>query len=215
VTARCQLVRRELCGAVPRAGAFVALHADGADSRELLSLCAAIDGARAVIAPQAPRARDPFHSSAAPDDARWRDYSGFAWFRRDELGRPEPASFGDALAQLESLVDELAERGAGPLVLVGHGTGATLALGAALAFPEPLAAVVALRGPRPEIAGWSELHSIPAQLPLLELRESYTDLCGAADRIRHFLDARPQGVRDARGRSQEARQDLLQAHSNR
>jgi pimeloyl-ACP methyl ester carboxylesterase len=141
------------------------LHADGADSRELAPLSESL-GELDVVAPQAPRARDPFHSSAAPGEPRWRDYAGFSWFRRDDRGRPEPASFGDSLAQLESLVCELPA----PVFLVGHREGATLALGAALAFPERLAGVIALDGPRPEIPGWSELLAPPADLPIWETR---------------------------------------------
>jgi pimeloyl-ACP methyl ester carboxylesterase len=53
---------------------------------------------------------------------------------------------------------------------VGHREGATLALGAALAFPERLAGVVALDGLRPEIPGWSESLVPPADLPIWETR---------------------------------------------
>jgi len=211
VSARCQLVRCERRGARPERGVLVALHADGGDARALLPLCNAIDLDCDVVAPQGPRAKSPFHSSAAPDDPRWRAYAGFAWFRRDAEGRPEPASFGDALAQLEALVDELHERGRAPIALVGRGDGATLALGAARAFPERLAAVVAV-GALAEIPAFAERHEVPAELPMLPLDSPDTDPCGAADRIRIFLEARREGARDGRGREQEAGQDLLQAH---
>jgi len=214
VSARCQLVRRERAGA-PGAGTLVALHSDGADSRELVALCEAIDARRAVVAPQAPRAKSPFHSSGAPDTPAWRAYAGFAWFRRGEDARPEPASFGDSLAQLEALALELHAGGAAPLALVGRGDGATLALGAARAFPELFEAVVALGRARPELASFGERQPIPADLPLLELEAgetSDTDLCSAADRIREFLEARREGARHGRGREQEAHQDVLQAH---
>jgi pimeloyl-ACP methyl ester carboxylesterase len=147
---RCQLVRREERGR--GGGTVVALHADGADARELWPATLALG--RDAVAPQAPRGRDPFHAGA-----------GHSWFRRDDAGRPEPASFGDSLAQLESLVAEL-ER---PVFLVGHREGATLALGAALAFPERLAGVIALDGPRPEIPGWSDSLAFPPDLPVFEL----------------------------------------------
>ena len=170
MSARCQLVRTELGAAsAERLGTLVALHGDGADSSELVAICSAAAPGFHLIAPQAPRARNPFHSSAPPDDERLRAYVGFSWFRTDDAGRPEPASFGDSLAQLEALVRELAERGGAPLYLLGRGSGATLALGAAQAFPELLAGVVALDGTRPEIPGWSERFPIPAELPLVEL----------------------------------------------
>jgi pimeloyl-ACP methyl ester carboxylesterase len=159
---RCQLARRERRGL--GRGTVVALHADGADAGELWPLSLALG--RDAVAPQAPRARDPFHASGAPDDPRWRAYAGHSWFRRDDAGRPEPASFGDSLAQLESLVAELEP----PVFLVGHREGATLALGAALAFPERLAGVIALGGPRPEIPGWSDSLAPPSDLPVVELQ---------------------------------------------
>jgi len=214
VSARCQLVRGERRGGRPGAGTLLALHGDGADWRELVGLWAAAAPERDLVAAQGPRARDPFHSSAAPDDPRWRDYAGFAWFRRDGARRPEPASFGDGLAQLEALAQELHARGGAPLVLVGRGDGATLALGAARAFPELFEAVVALGRAGPELDAFCERHPLPGRLPLLVL-EADTDLCGAADRIRTFLEARREGARDGRGRSQEAGQDLFQAHPDR
>ncbi|HTO07731.1 MAG TPA: hypothetical protein VMR86_11830 [Myxococcota bacterium] len=158
---RCQLARRERLGR--GGGTVVALHADGADAGELWALAHALG--RDAVAPQAPRARDPFHASAAPEDPRWRAYAGHSWFRSDDAGRPEPASFGDSLAQLESLVAELEP----PVFLVGHREGATLALGAALAFPERIAGVIALDGPRPDIPGWSDAIEFPPDLPVFEL----------------------------------------------
>jgi len=214
VSARCQLVRAERAGARAGAGTLVALHSDGADCRELLGLCAEIASERAVVALQGPRARDSFHSSAAPDDPRWRDYAGFAWFRRDRERRPEPASFGDSLAQLEALALELHACGGAPVALVGRGDGATLALAAARAFPELLEAVVALGRAQPELDAFCARHPLPERLPLFVF-EADTDPCGAADRIRTFLEARREGARDGRGRSQEAGQDLFQAHPDR
>jgi len=165
VSARSQLVRAERGTAAPeRRGTLVALHADGADCTELVSLGSRAAPELDLVAPQAPRARDPFHAS----DAGLAGYAGFSWFRTDDAGRPEPASFGDSLAQLEALVLELAERGGAPLYLLGRGSGATLALGAAQAFPERLAGVVALDGARPDIPGWSERFPIPPELPVVD-----------------------------------------------
>jgi predicted esterase len=206
VTPRCQLVRRERRDGARR-GTVLALHGDGGDARTLWPLCEALGTDFDAVALQAPRARDPFHASAAPDDPRWRAYAGYSWFRRDELGRLEPASFGDSLAQLESLAQELS----GPLFLVGHGDGATLARGAALAFPELLAAVVAIGGDWPRIPGWSDLLAHAGEsVRLLELSDS--DPFGAADRVHAFLETRREGAQHGRSRSQEADQDLLQAH---
>lgn len=137
MSAACALLRREaraLRG--PARGTLIALHADGADAAQLLRWC----GERApdldVVAPQAPRARNPFLSSASPDDPRWRDYAGYSWFRSDDAGRPEPASFGDSLAQLEQLALELHEAGRAPLFLVGLREGAVLAAELAALRPD-------------------------------------------------------------------------------
>ncbi len=197
---RSQLVRRERAasGAASR-GTLVALHSDGADSSELLPLCAELGAEFDVLAPHASRSRNPFLSSASPDDSRWRSYAGFSWFRRDDAGRPEPASFGDSLWQVQQLLLELHERGAGPVTLLGYREGATLALGAALALPELIDAVIAIDGAAPEIPGWSERFTLSADLPVAELRADYTDPRGAADAIAKFLDERRGGPSDGRG----------------
>lgn len=133
----CALLRLERPAARgPARGTLVALHADGADPRAVLPHCEPLARELDVVAPQAPRSRNPFLSSASPDDPRWRDYAGYSWFRRDAAGRPEPASFGDSLAQLEKLALELHEAGRGPLSLFGVGEGATLARELAALCPD-------------------------------------------------------------------------------
>ena len=195
MSGRSQLLRRELSAtAAARCGTLLALHSDGADASELLPLCLALGGGYDVLAPQASRSRNPFLSSASPDDPRWRAYAGFSWFRRDDLGRVEPASFGDSLWQVEQLVLELLERVDGPLYVIGYRDGATLALGAALALPDLLDGVVAIDGEFPEIIGWSERLAPPAELAVAEIRADYTDPRGAADEVAKFLGLRPEGV---------------------
>ena len=216
MSGRSQLIRRELrATGADRRGTLLALHSDAADSTELLPLCAALRGNFDVLAPQAARSRNPFLSSASPDDPRWREYAGYSWFRRDAAGRPEPASFGDSLWQIEQLVLELRERGDGPVYLVGYRDGATLALGAALALPELLDGVVAIDGEFPEIPGWSERFSQPADLPVAEIRAGYTDPRGAAEAVVKFFEERCGGSEDGRGRKQEADSQLLQADRQR
>jgi predicted esterase len=197
---RSQLLRRELrATGRERCGTLLALHSDGADSRELLPLCESLQEHFDVLAPQASRSRNPFLSSAPPDDPRWSAYAGFSWYRRDEAGRPEPASFGDSLWQVQQLVLELLERGDGPVLLVGYREGATLALGAALALPELLDGVVAIDGSTPEIPGWSDRFPKFADLPVAEIRADYTDPRGAADAVAKFLEERRGGPSDGRG----------------
>jgi len=200
VTGRSQLLRRELrATGVDRKGTLLALHSDGADAGELLPLCAALGSDFDVVAAQAARSRNPFLSSASPDDPRWRAYAGFSWFRRDDAGRPEPASFGDSLWQVEQLVLERVERGDSPLYLVGYRDGATLALGAALALPDLLDGVIAIEGDWPLIPGWSERFAAPADLPVAEIRAGYTDPRSAAEAVVKFLEERCGGSDDGRG----------------
>ncbi len=199
MSAGSQLLRREIRATFSRRGTLVALHSDGADARELVPLCGACAGAFDVLAPQAARSRNPFLSSAPPDDPRWRDYAGYAWFRRDDAGRPEPSSFGDSLWQIEQLVLECEERRAEPIGLLGFREGATLALGAALAFPQRLDFVVAIDGERPEIPGWSEQRALAPDLPVAEIRAGYTDPRDATEALRKFLDERTGGDDDGRG----------------
>ena len=95
-----QLLRREVrASGGERCGTVLALHSDGADSRELLPLCAALRGHFDVLAPQASRSRNPFLSSAPPDDPRWRAYAGFSWFRRDDAGENRRALEPDERAR--------------------------------------------------------------------------------------------------------------------
>ena len=200
MTGRSQLLRRELrATGARRSGTLLALHSEGADASELLPLCADVGSDFDVLAVQAARSRNPFLSSAPPDDPRWRAYAGFSWFRRDDAGHPEPASFGDSLWQVEQLVLERIERGDSPLYLVGFRDGATLALGAALALPELLDGVVAIDGEWPLIPGWSERFAAPADLPVAEIRAGYTDPRGAAEAVLKFLEERCGGSDDGRG----------------
>ncbi len=200
MTGRSQLLRRELrATGARRSGTLLALHSEGADASELLPLCAAVGSDFDVLAVQAARSRNPFLSSAPPDDPRWRAYAGFSWFRRDEAGCPEPASYGDSLWQVEQLVLEIVERGGSPLYLIGYREGATLALGAALALPDLLDGVVAIDGEYPEIPGWSTRFAAPADLPVAEIRAGYTDPRGAAEAVLKFLEERRGGFDDGRG----------------
>ena len=141
----CALQRLERRAArAPARGTLVALHADGADPRAIVAAWQQRAPELDLVAPQAPRARNPFLSSAPPMDPRWRDYAGFSWFRRDDAGRPEPASFGDSLAQLEKLALELHEAGRAPLVLFGVGEGETLAKELAALRPDLFSGMLSL-----------------------------------------------------------------------
>lgn len=199
MSAGSQLLRREIRATDTRRGTLIALHSDGADARELIPLCSGFAAAFDVIAPQAARSRNPFLSSAPPDDPRWRDYAGYAWFRRDDAGRPEPSSFGDSLWQIEQLVLECEARSAEPIGLLGFREGATLALGAAVAFAQRLDFAFAIDGARPEIPGWSDKRALAADLPVGLIHGGYTDPRDASEALQKFLYERTGGDDDGRG----------------
>lgn len=157
---------------------LVALHADGADAGALVPLCRAAAPALPLCALQAPRSRNPFLGSGhAPDAPGWRAYRGYSWFRHGDGGRPEPASFAEALRQVAAATAEVAADGRP--VLVGDGDGATLALAAAAEAPGRLAGVVALGGDGAEA---------PAGVPVLRLPRDGETACLARAVARWLAD---------------------------
>jgi predicted esterase len=154
------LIRLHIAGAA-REPTVLAIHDDGADLEQLTALVSAIEFHRFVGA-QAMRAK------AAPTQGLC-DPKRYSWYLIQEIGRPEPATFGESLVQLELLLGELAmeaDEGA-RFLLVGLGQGAVLALTLALLHPERMLGVAALAGWLPEIDGWSPPHRPLAGLPCL------------------------------------------------
>lgn len=126
----------------------VALHARGGDAATgLASARARFGEGPDLVALQAARPCNPFQSNLRTNDA----YSGFSWYLGDDPGRPEAASFGDALAQVEAFVRRLDR----PFVLAGEGQGAALALALAAHEPAGLAGVFAPGAELPRIDGWT------------------------------------------------------------
>jgi len=125
----------------------VALHRRGGDAAEALRTARALFGEGAdLVAPQAARPCNPFQSNlraATP-------YEGFSWYLGDDPERPEAASFGDALAQLDLFAAAVARR----FVLCGQGQGAALAIAFALHAPEGLVGVYASPAALVSIDGW-------------------------------------------------------------
>lgn len=125
----------------------VALHRRGGDATEALATARRLFGHRAdIIAPQAARPCNPFQSNLRAAAG----YEGFSWYLGDDPERPEAASFGDALAQLDACVRQLGR----PFVLSGEGQGAALAIALGLHAPEGLVGVHACLSGMPSIDGW-------------------------------------------------------------
>ena len=135
-------------GRNPRAlPVVVALHARGSDVGGAIERARGLFGDDpAILAPQAARPCNPFQSNLQLADG----YSGFSWYLGDDPSRPEAASFGDALAQLDVLLRRLRR----PLVLCGEGQGAVLALTLGAIAPAGVVGVHAPGDAFPLLDGW-------------------------------------------------------------
>jgi predicted esterase len=103
------------------------------------------------------------------------DNIGRTWFG-GTLASPEPASFGDSLAQLERIVYDDRQRSeqwsAQCPWIVGVGQGAVLALALALTLPEFVSGVVAVGGALPRFRDATLLEGRPMNMPILMLSPS-------------------------------------------
>ena len=107
----------------------VALHGEGGDVDELAGVAREAAPRAPVRAAQAARPRNPAHSgsNALPG------YEGYAWYRVQDDGNPDPATFDDSLRQVEAFVLDTLERYPGPadaperrIVIVARGQGAAI-----------------------------------------------------------------------------------------
>jgi pimeloyl-ACP methyl ester carboxylesterase len=91
----------------------------------------------------------------------------YSWYLSDHTGAIDPVSFCDSLRQLEAFLIEESARS--PVLVIGKGQGAAMALGLAALWPEMIVGVVALEPPR--IAH----DNAPAEVPLLVVQASRLD----------------------------------------
>jgi len=125
---RSLLVHRE-CGFEPRAtqprGVFVTLHGEGGDASELIALCQRARPDFALRAAQAARPRNPLASGSALCPG----YEGFVWFRVQEHGQPDPATFEDSRREVAAFLSDTLDRVGRlvPLVIVARGQAVALA----------------------------------------------------------------------------------------
>ena len=144
----CSLVTARESGTLgARLPLLIALHGRGGDARTERDRVRALFGPGPdIVALQAARPCNPMQSDFRAVAA----YAGFSWYLGSDPSRPEAASFGDALAQLEIFVESVRQ----PFVLAGDEQGAALALTLALYAPAGLVGVHAARAAAPSIDGW-------------------------------------------------------------
>lgn len=139
---RSLLVHRE-SGYHPSAtrppGVFVTLHGAGGDVSELVSLCEMARPDFVLRAAQAARPRNPMASGSSLCPG----YEGFIWFRVQEDGRPDPATFEDSRREVEAFLRDTLDRIGPhvPLVVVAREQGVELARTAASALRDAVAGV--------------------------------------------------------------------------
>jgi len=117
----------------------VTLHGEGGDASELVALCESARPDFALRAAQAARPRNPLASGST----LWPGYQGFFWFRVQEDGDPDPATFEDSRREVTAFLQDTLDRvGKGvALVLVARGQGVMLARAVAKELPESARAV--------------------------------------------------------------------------
>jgi phospholipase/carboxylesterase len=156
------LVYQEVPEGTITTGALVGLHGRGGDLDQLAPLARELAGIQ-LIAPQAPRPVSPITQGDAVGSG------GFTWFFIQDVGRPEPATFGESLWLVEQFVLDVREREppGRPIVLAGFEQGAVLAVTLAAVVPEALAGVAAICGYLPDIFGWTPPIEDLGALPIL------------------------------------------------
>ena len=168
------LVYRDVPPASPPAReTIVALHGANGGLDDLVPLARSLRPDARVVAPEA--ARGVY---------RIRDVVAHTWYGGWRAERPEPASFGDSLAQLERFVHDVRERAAEgePALpwLLGYDQGAVLALSLAAIAPGLVRGVMAVGGCLPAFSDPHLLVPVPSDLPVLLVGDRGADAPPAA-----------------------------------
>jgi predicted esterase len=141
----------------------IGLHAEAGDVDQLVPFAGRLGPQLQLIAPQGARPTNPATQG-------YVENQGYLWFFIQEVGHPEPATFGESLWLLDRFISDVRERQGAerPLFLVGYEQGAVLAATLAMVVPEQLAGVVAINGYLPDIPGWTppveDLQGLPVLL---------------------------------------------------
>jgi predicted esterase len=144
----------------PERATVIPLHRYNGSREDLIPLARSLGPRTRVVAPEA--LNGVFEG---------RRITGHMWYRIQEVGHPEPGSFGDSLWQLEQFIYDVVEELPGATmrpVLLGHDQGGVLALTLALVIPDYLAGVISIRGYLPDVLGWPidarEMNNLPVLL---------------------------------------------------
>jgi phospholipase/carboxylesterase len=160
---RSMLVYQDVPERTQDSATLIALHGSGGDLDQLLPLARDI-GSVHLVAPQAARPVTPTTQGYSPTS------DGYTWFFIQEMGHPEPATFGEGLWLVEQFIYDVRDRQNAdqPTFLLGFEQGAVLSATMAAVVPDALAGVVAICGYLPEIPGWSppmeDLNGLPVLL---------------------------------------------------
>lgn len=140
----------------------VTLHGHNGGLDDMVPLARSLGDNNTIIAPEA--ARSVYQSI---------NVTGRTWFGGTPE-RPEPASFGDSLAQLERFLYDVRGRDEThhhPWLL-GYEQGATMALSLAVIVPEVLGGVIAICGGLPTFSDPTLLDPVAGDLPILLIGET-------------------------------------------
>lgn len=161
----------------PPAATIVALHDYRGGMNDLVPLAGSLSANVRVVAPEA--ARGVYEVV---------EIVGRTWFG-GSLAHPEPASFGDSLAQVEQLLLDVRERWSDrrPPFLLGHGQGAVLALSLAVTAPQLISGAIALRGCLPVFSRAGLLPEVRSELPVQLVAAADDPLANELDRTAEIL----------------------------
>lgn len=145
----------------PARATVITLHGNQGSLDDLVPMASDLGSGLRIVAPQAARGvHDSKHFVV-----------GHSWYASVSPDKPEPASFGDSLAQIERFVIDVqgrAEPGESPrLWLLGYREGAVMSLAAAGVLPDLFSGVIAICGSLPTLRDWHALVGDADGLPIL------------------------------------------------
>jgi predicted esterase len=144
----------------PARATIVALHGATGGLDDLVPLARSLGSDVRVVAPEAARGVYTV-----------REMVAHTWYGGGRAYRPEPASFGDSLAQIERFVHDVRERAAEgePALpwLLGYDQGAVLALALAAIAPDLVCGAMAVCGSLPTFSDPGLLEIVASDVPVL------------------------------------------------